>query len=370
MKQFRLTFLAFILASGALAGPTIHSQLTDTNASRELHLPGYSMATTTAMAAVTNRITGDVCYVAANNKYYYWSGSAWTLFAAPVTAASVTFDNSGTDYTATNVQDAIVQVDHWLNGSVTFSTDLHFRSATNMTLENIKASLILGTAGDIFLGGNSSQGFTLSGDDASHIVEMTYTDDNDNNFDFNSSGMFIYTNAGGIFMQDNSGSLMNLNGDGTSYLNAGGGQDQILLDSNNDLVAIQSGGGGLILSLNDSASSLFKFVGGSVDLGGNAIQNISLISSGAGTGGNLSLSSNIVSIYTNDLEFDTNQSGNTFDWYGTTGTTANFHSIDVAVTGKTTTTTFNISGAPVTDTGLVSGDVWRDPVTNNLKIVP
>lgn len=248
-------------------------------------------------------------------------------------------------------------------------TEISLPNNGSLAITSAKASLTMSQTGDVFLGGSdNSQGFNLFGNDDTHIDEMTYTDKHDNNLDFNQTGMFFYTNAGLMSFQDASGGILALNGDGTGALSVGGSQDQLSLNSNDDSIHLQIGGGGLIFSLNDSANSLFKFAGGGLDLTNQSIQNVSLLQSGPGNGGSLSLAANIVSMYTNNLEFDTNEGGNTFDWFGQGGTTANFHSMDVIVTGKTTTSTLNVSNIPVTNTGLVSGDVWSQGGT--LKIVP
>lgn len=76
--------------------------------------------------------------------------------------------------------------------------------------------------GDYSLSASDTTGFYFYGDGAGSTDEMTYVDKNNNNFDFNSSGMFIYnTHAGyGLFMDYGGQTGFHLVGDGTYYLSA------------------------------------------------------------------------------------------------------------------------------------------------------
>lgn len=46
-----------------------------------LHLPGYSVANSTARGAITTANAGDLCYQQDTNVYYVYNGSTWTAIA-------------------------------------------------------------------------------------------------------------------------------------------------------------------------------------------------------------------------------------------------------------------------------------------------
>jgi hypothetical protein len=390
MKIFRDLSLSFILVGLAYstAWAVTHSQLTDTNASRELHFPGYNMATTTAMNAVTNQQEGDLCYVQADKKYRIWSGSAWIPIssgALTILASQVQFSPGGSAYTTTTVQSALFEAYHWINGATQFPEPVSLTSTSAILLgsggklilsssagasfslvdtdgyglKDVGSNISLLSAGPMTIGqlGNSrmffdnsnnvsigsngtfsvtdsasaqlalngdssislitpaegftaadsgaygmatlfsagasillddsnggitstdfsgsnfkldgtgdswwltlnGEGFQFYGDGSGNLDEMTFLDHNNNNFDFNSSGMFIYnTTAGkGLFMDFGGQTGFHIVGDGTYYLSApvtgsgrvnAGGTTQIMSSGVYRVTTV----GGMKFELNDS----------------------------------------------------------------------------------------------------------------------
>lgn len=74
-----------------------HATLTSdvSNASLKLlHLPGYNVATVSAMNAISTGSAGDICYVQASGAYYTYNGTVWladlTAFSAKTGAYVLT----------------------------------------------------------------------------------------------------------------------------------------------------------------------------------------------------------------------------------------------------------------------------------------
>jgi len=83
-----------------------HDTLTNdvANASLKLlHLPGYSVATVSAMNAISTAAAGDSCFVQANDSYYTYNGTDWLADVVPFVAKTGV-------YTLT-AQDSIVTID-------------------------------------------------------------------------------------------------------------------------------------------------------------------------------------------------------------------------------------------------------------------
>src|SRR5579859_5440095 len=119
----KLLFLISLMVSScsqvAFAQSKDLSSLVNSTISHELPaLPGYSMATTTALAAVTNMTTPDLAYVQANQTLYLYNGTSWNpVFSSgsvSIAATQVSFNNSGTPYTSSNVQNALVEAVNWI----------------------------------------------------------------------------------------------------------------------------------------------------------------------------------------------------------------------------------------------------------------
>lgn len=62
-----------------------------------LHLPGYNVATVSAMNAISTGSAGDICYVQANNAYYTYNGTAWLADVAPLVAKTGTYTLTAQD---------------------------------------------------------------------------------------------------------------------------------------------------------------------------------------------------------------------------------------------------------------------------------
>ena len=62
----------------------IHSQLVNTPTDRELHLPGFTAANSTAMLALTGMVAGDLCFKEDDSSYWSYSGTAWAPFGSGV----------------------------------------------------------------------------------------------------------------------------------------------------------------------------------------------------------------------------------------------------------------------------------------------
>lgn len=73
---------------------SLHNALTNhvTDGSlHNLHLPGYNVASITAMGSITTGSMGDLCFVQSSGSYYAYTGSAWL----PLSMGGGTTDTSG-----------------------------------------------------------------------------------------------------------------------------------------------------------------------------------------------------------------------------------------------------------------------------------
>lgn len=194
MRQLRLTFFAFILSSATFAGPTIHSQLVNSNPSHELHVPGWVVANPTVQAAVTNAMQSDILYRQSDKTEWRWNGTAWeqipvitatftptstptgtltptstptnTPTATFIPASKVSFNNAGTNYTATTSQAAHVEADNWLRGTVPFPAPISITSAS---------AILIASGAKLTLGPSSGANFSLLDTDGYGLKDVNST---------------------------------------------------------------------------------------------------------------------------------------------------------------------------------------------------
>jgi len=190
------------------------------------------------------------------------SNGVWEQNITGDSASTIFFDNSNTEYSSNNVQGALVEIVHFIDGDNMFPNNIDMFSSGFVNFTDAASSrfyangmgglelisgvtssvLLLGANGEILVqDGAGSQiqqngfgdtyiqspngaGLLFLGDGGGNLSETVYNDNSGNNFDFNSSGMFFYNNSTPgslILFQDGGGSNITMDGNGTINITAG-----------------------------------------------------------------------------------------------------------------------------------------------------